>query len=540
VSVLRVIAAVLAGATALLPVPTPAASAEDDGSSAAQVALDRALAAQAGRGVLSAPPLTTASLRRILARAYGERTAVLVYRFKGQRLDDPGLEAWLVDEAGIRASGECRRTPRQIAADLGALQSGLGVRLRSAARSGAPDGPGDGAADPARATSAAAALARCLFPQEVASALQGVEQLAILPTRFLGIVPFALLRPGAEGPLIDRLTLTVLPSVHALAPLADATPWVRTPRAVVVGDPRPSGPRYQGLRFEALPGARAEAIAVARALRSEPYLGERAALGHARSEMLDADLIYLSTHGFVFPPGMFGYRGAADFVALTDGPWTATEVAMTPLTARLAVLSACETALGKPEDAGVTGMARAFHQAGVARVVVSLWKVDDAATADLMTRFVEAFPAPPEAALRTAMRSLRRERPEPSAWAPFVVYGAPTVRPEVFRKAEAEPPQSLCADGACLVAFVPDEGRPRMVCAGAARCAEAYREFQGTREGWVWIARVEDRAMSAWAAQRSGSDLGAAQLTLAVLEAGGGARPGLWGRRVVAAQKEAR
>src|SRR5262249_22811022 len=52
---------------------------------------------------------------------------------------------------------------------------------------------------------------------------------------------------------------------------------------------------------------------------------------------------------------------------------------------RLAVLSACDTGVGqRTEDEGVRGLVRAFHIAGCADVVASLWQVHDQATAALM------------------------------------------------------------------------------------------------------------------------------------------------------------
>ncbi len=58
------------------------------------------------------------------------------------------------------------------------------------------------------------------------------------------------------------------------------------------------------------------------------------------------------------------------------------------LHADLVVLSACETGLGKEiSGEGLVGMTRGFMYAGASRVVASLWKVSDAATAQLMAEF---------------------------------------------------------------------------------------------------------------------------------------------------------
>jgi CHAT domain-containing protein len=79
----------------------------------------------------------------------------------------------------------------------------------------------------------------------------------------------------------------------------------------------------------------------------------------------------------------------------------------------LAVLSACETGLGLVAGGeGVFGLQRAFHMAGAHNVVASLWKVDDQATAALMTLFYDRLwrqGKPPIEALREAQLALYRQ-----------------------------------------------------------------------------------------------------------------------------------
>jgi len=95
----------------------------------------------------------------------------------------------------------------------------------------------------------------------------------------------------------------------------------------------------------------------------------------------------------------------------------------------MVVLSACQTGLGKQvRGEGLIGLTRGFMYAGAARVVASLWKVDDEATAELMKVFYQRMlkdGMSPPAALREAQMSLRRQRrwSAPYYWAGFVLQG---------------------------------------------------------------------------------------------------------------------
>jgi CHAT domain-containing protein len=137
-----------------------------------------------------------------------------------------------------------------------------------------------------------------------------------------------------------------------------------------------------------------------------------------------ADILYLATHGLSDPDNpLDGGLVMLSSAQLEDGWWTAREIQKSKLRARLTVLSACQTGLGLAHDGGVIGLARAFQLAGVPRVAMSLWNVDDEATRFLMTHFVRLLASkPPAQAMRLAMIEARRRYREPSLWASFAVF----------------------------------------------------------------------------------------------------------------------
>jgi CHAT domain-containing protein/tetratricopeptide (TPR) repeat protein len=113
-----------------------------------------------------------------------------------------------------------------------------------------------------------------------------------------------------------------------------------------------------------------------------------------------------------------------------DGFLRAHEVYNLNLPAELIVLSACETGLGKEvKGEGLVGLTRGFLYAGAARVVVSLWSVDDNATASLMVDFYKGMLKSgmrPAEALRTAQITMWKTKgawQAPYYWAAFVLQG---------------------------------------------------------------------------------------------------------------------
>jgi hypothetical protein len=75
-----------------------------------------------------------------------------------------------------------------------------------------------------------------------------------------------------------------------------------------------------------------------------------------------------------------------------DGFLRAYEIFNLDLPVEMVVLSACSSGLGQQvAGEGLVGMTRGFFYAGAARVVVSLWDVNDQATAELMKRMYRAI-----------------------------------------------------------------------------------------------------------------------------------------------------
>jgi CHAT domain-containing protein len=112
-----------------------------------------------------------------------------------------------------------------------------------------------------------------------------------------------------------------------------------------------------------------------------------------------------------------------------EGFLRAHEVYNLDLPAELVTLSACETGLGKlTRGEGLVSLTRGFMYAGAARVIVSLWSVNDRATAELMEKFYRRMlvgAERPAAALRAAQVEMWQEKKweAPYYWAAFTLQG---------------------------------------------------------------------------------------------------------------------
>lgn len=109
-----------------------------------------------------------------------------------------------------------------------------------------------------------------------------------------------------------------------------------------------------------------------------------------------------------------------------DGYLQMYEIFNLKMKAHLAILSACESGLGKKvRGEGIIGLTRAFEYAGAQNVMVSLWKINDRSTAEFMTSFYKKLQrdGDDKAVEEAELEMIRGKYSHPYYWAAFVLYG---------------------------------------------------------------------------------------------------------------------
>ncbi|HKJ45112.1 MAG TPA: CHAT domain-containing tetratricopeptide repeat protein [Balneolales bacterium] len=164
---------------------------------------------------------------------------------------------------------------------------------------------------------------------------------------------------------------------------------------------------------------------------SKIYLRDKATVSVLKSQLVSHyKYIHLATHAFIDEqnPEMSGIILAHSKNTNDDGILNAAEIYNLDLNARLVVLSACETAMGKVvKGEGIIGLTRSFIYAGANNLVVSLWNVSDRSTAHLMITFYTNLLNQKSIAssLCNAKRNMIRDTQyaAPLYWSPFILIG---------------------------------------------------------------------------------------------------------------------
>lgn len=274
--------------------------------------------------------------------------------------------------------------------------------------------------------------------------LLGDKRLLIVSDGDLQKLPFAaLLEPGTDEPLLDRHEIVHLPSatfaVELRHSLRDRPRPARTIAILAPGFGNASGSELPAAA-RSLWGPLRYSTTEARQIRDfypDPQeallaLDAEANMSLALGGKLSSyRFLHFATHGFLDlnsadRSGLVLYdvdKSGKRVTSILD----ASQISRLRLPADLVVLSACKTGLGKSvEGEGTLGLPRAFFRAGAARVVMSLWDVNDKSTSDLMEFFYRGLAQgglSPAAALRQAQLELRKKYRSPYHWAGFILQG---------------------------------------------------------------------------------------------------------------------
>ena len=271
----------------------------------------------------------------------------------------------------------------------------------------------------------------------VESFLAGSQSLIIVPDGALYYVPFEALRASAKtGYLLERFPIAYAPSATSLAEPGHSSPEVRSRMLLAFGDPVYTGSKVsaqRGFDLGALPYTRDEVVGIASLFpqgQSVVYVGSNARKEAVKSEALERyRYIHFATHGILDESHPSRSGLALTAAGDQDGILQVQEITAFRIQADVVTLSACSTGLGElVSGEGMLGLVRAFLYAGASSVAVSLWNVNDAATASLMKEFYRhlsrSVPAPE--ALRRAKIGMIHESGSPwrhpHYWSPFVLW----------------------------------------------------------------------------------------------------------------------
>ncbi|HKU76007.1 MAG TPA: CHAT domain-containing protein, partial [Pyrinomonadaceae bacterium] len=270
--------------------------------------------------------------------------------------------------------------------------------------------------------------------------LRGKKTLCIVPDRVLWELPFQALQPKTGVHLIENYTLFYAPSLSVLREVTKPSVATRSGSLLAFGNPQLDGDpaRTRGdaeTRFGPLPEAETEVKTLAQlygAGKSRIFIGAEAREKVVKTEAPKYQVLHFATHGLLDNRNpMFSFLTLAQTTQdpNEDGLLEAREIINMDLHAKLAVLSACQTARGwVGAGEGVIGMSWALFVAGVPTTVASQWKVDSASTTSLMIdfhrRLTKSKLTKAEALRQAELGLLRSERyRHPFYWAGFVMIG---------------------------------------------------------------------------------------------------------------------
>lgn len=282
------------------------------------------------------------------------------------------------------------------------------------------------------------------------------------PLEKLIIIPDGKLAQFSFGSLITEKTVGTLPDYKNLAYLSrrfqisyayasslvyEVSVCRQRPQNVFAG----FAPSYSGNQFAdvdtlkhpmtylamrsgylSLPGAAEEVKSISEMMKGDAWLSQEATETNFKLNAANYDILHLAMHSLLnnehpqYSELLFNPNDT-----LNDGYLTVAEIYNLRLKASMVVLSACSSGFGKVQQGeGPISISRAFSYAGCPSVLMSLWKIPDAATREIMTAFYQELKkgTAKDEALRIAQMKFLTETTDPLYqhpyfWAGMVVMG---------------------------------------------------------------------------------------------------------------------
>jgi CHAT domain-containing protein len=285
-----------------------------------------------------------------------------------------------------------------------------------------------------------------LLIKPAADQLASKRLVCVLPDGALWNLPFQALRMTSDRYLLEDFAVYYAPSITVLKELiARSKANDRTPRSLLaIGNPQLTNEvaanvkaLYRGEILAPLPEAESEVKALEeiwQPAQRKVLVGAQAQKKLFKNIASEYGVIHLATHGILDDSNPMYSRllmARSDNDPNDDGFLEAREIMQLRLSAKLVVLSACQTAEGRVgAGEGMVGMSWAFLMAGVPALVASQWKVDSASTAVLMINFhkrlkIQTAGSTKADALRQAALGVMKDSRyrHPFFWAGFVMLG---------------------------------------------------------------------------------------------------------------------
>ncbi len=250
------------------------------------------------------------------------------------------------------------------------------------------------------------------------------EKLVISPDEILCFLPLEAIPIEKNKNIIDNYTISYTYSASTLLAFQQKSQqesnyfFVFSTKKILIFAPI----HFEKYKLPTLSATEIAAQKLAKNYDATLYLGKKASKKAFLETANSAEILQLFTHASGAPnsendPCLY----LSDTLLLLKDIGTKKQ-----LTAKLAVLTACETNSGKEaKGEGIQSLAYSFAQAGIPATVATLWEVEDEASSKITTYFYQSLEKglPKDEALRAAKLHLRQNEPYINLWAATILYG---------------------------------------------------------------------------------------------------------------------